>query len=274
MTAIWYENAGKAIQDKLKSYSDDAQTSAEEAQSTATTAKAVTDNFTTINGGLVMTTLIKMIRKIAGVDVETGGLSANIKNDSGYDNIILWGGGTYAQALANLAKIILRHDGSAKLGKMTIDVNGNITANDAVMNNITATGKIISNDSGNKIVMDPTKRAILLQNGNGEIIGTFYFFENAVELLIELAPSTPQYQKQSVRVYPNGITIAGDGGGGSPTLTMTKFRISLTSANGLEFSVNENYGSLDVNMKGLSTSAASLPSGRLWRDGTTLRIVP
>jgi hypothetical protein len=82
-----------------------AQEAAAQAQADATLAKVVTDNFTSINGGLILTTLIKMLTN----GVETGGVSANL------DNILLWGGGTYAQALQNIANIILRHDGSGQL---------------------------------------------------------------------------------------------------------------------------------------------------------------
>jgi hypothetical protein len=62
---------------------------------------AVTKNFTSINGGLVLTTLIKML--VEGV--ETGGLSANS------DNILLWGGGTYEDALAGNVPLVIYHDG-------------------------------------------------------------------------------------------------------------------------------------------------------------------
>jgi hypothetical protein len=64
---------------------------------------------------------------------ETGGLSANL------DNILLYGGGTYAQALQNLAKIILRHNGSGQLAgeKIKWDAAGNITMNDITADNLT-----------------------------------------------------------------------------------------------------------------------------------------
>ena len=100
---------------------DDAAAAAQKAaaaQSEATAAKAVTDNFTSVSGGLLLTTLIKMLT--AGT--ETGGLAANL------DNILLWGGGAYAEALQGLAKIILRHDGSGQLagGNINWDKDGSL----------------------------------------------------------------------------------------------------------------------------------------------------
>ncbi|WP_294596312.1 hypothetical protein [uncultured Rikenella sp.] len=76
------------------------------------------ENFTAIKGGLLLTSLIKMLTD----GIETGGLS------TGRDNVLLWGGGTYADALANLAKIILRHDGSGQLagGKIWWNAQGDL----------------------------------------------------------------------------------------------------------------------------------------------------
>ncbi|KAA6316652.1 hypothetical protein EZS27_033063, partial [termite gut metagenome] len=159
-------------------------------------------NFTTINGGLVLTSLIKMIRKIAGVDVETGGLSAN------FDNILLYGGGTYAQAMQNLAKIILRHDGSGQLagGNLTWDTAGNVNiidgklsiANEKILlnkdgsgklangniswdvnGNIDVIGKFESSASGNRIVIDPTTNSIKMINSNGKTVCEMSFYSSA-----------------------------------------------------------------------------------------------
>lgn len=92
-----------------------AATAAGQALADASQALAVTDNFTSISGGLLLTTLIKMLTS----GKETGGLSANL------DNVLLWGGGTYVDALQNLAKIILRHDGSGQLAGGKIQWSGN-----------------------------------------------------------------------------------------------------------------------------------------------------
>lgn len=75
------------------------------------------DNFETLaDGGLLLTSLIKMLKD----GIETGGLAANL------DNILLWGGGTYDDALKSLARIILRHDGSGQLagGNIAWDKGG------------------------------------------------------------------------------------------------------------------------------------------------------
>lgn len=90
--------------------------------------EAVTGNFdndTEINGGLLLTSQIKM--RDGGK--ETGGLSAD------RDNVLLWGGGTYDLAKTNAVNILLRHDGSGQLSKsqITWDTEGNLRVNEGAM---------------------------------------------------------------------------------------------------------------------------------------------
>lgn len=105
--------------------------------------EAVTGNFnndTEINGGLVLTSQIKM--RDGGQ--ETGGLSAD------RDNVLLWGGGTYADALSNLAKVILRHDGSGQLA------GGNITWDAAGALKVSASFATPFAIPGIDVIFDPT----------------------------------------------------------------------------------------------------------------------
>ena len=80
---------------------------------------------TTIEGGLLGTTLLQM--KNGATNEITGGMSGLQA-----DNIGFWTGGTYEQALANLAKIILRKDGSGQLagGKIKSGINGEMEIGD------------------------------------------------------------------------------------------------------------------------------------------------
>ena len=73
---------------------------------------------------------------------EQAGISANI------DNIMLWAGGTYNDAVSGAAKTILYHDGSGKF-----------------------TGKLQSSVSGRKVLIDPSNdyKIISLMNNNSEM---------------------------------------------------------------------------------------------------------
>lgn len=99
--------------------------------------KAALTGSTEISGGLVGTNVI-LLKTLAGLI--TGGMSG-LAND----NIGMWTGGTYQNAIDSLAKIILRKDGSGQLagGKILWDllgalkvgnfdiINGNIIGRDA-----------------------------------------------------------------------------------------------------------------------------------------------
>jgi hypothetical protein len=89
---------------------DAATTAAATAQAAANALnylKAAMQSTTDVNGGLLTTELLRMKDNSDNIN---GGLSG-VQND----NIGFWTGGTYEQALSNLAKIILRKDGSGQL---------------------------------------------------------------------------------------------------------------------------------------------------------------
>jgi hypothetical protein len=94
---------------------------AELAQATADAIgylKIALEGSTDISGGLLATNVILM--------KDTGGAITGGMSGIDDDNIGMWSGGTYADAIASLAKIIMRKDGSGQLagGKITFDLNG------------------------------------------------------------------------------------------------------------------------------------------------------
>lgn len=153
--AEWADAAGK-IEQAQAAGNQGIHDAAEVAKSAAQ-ALAITDNFSAIAGGLMLTTLIKMLKS----GVETGGLSANI------DNILLWGGGTYADALSNLAKVILRHDGSGYLAGNQIrwEAEGDLWIGDMLMRN----GCLYWEDNGRTMAVG---QAAVRESGD-TIVGLF-----------------------------------------------------------------------------------------------------
>lgn len=88
-----------------------AKDAAENAQADVNIAKSITDKFgTTIDGGLINT--VTMLLREAGSTTETAGITG-IQGEN-LDNPAFWAGGTYQQAIDNIAKAIIRHDGSVK----------------------------------------------------------------------------------------------------------------------------------------------------------------
>lgn len=106
--------------------------------------EAIEDGSTDILGGLVATNLL-MMKDTDGT--QTGGLSG-LKDD----NIGFWTGGTYAQALADIAKVIFRKDGSGQLagGLIKFLENGGLQVGDF---DIDGSGTLLIKDGNDDRVM-------------------------------------------------------------------------------------------------------------------------
>ena len=120
-------------------------------------------NTTTISGGLQLTTKIKLGQLVNNAWTEQGGISANLNSE----NVMLWAGGTYDQAVAGTAPLILHHDGT---GNFT----GNVTCN--------------GSDSKIKINADASD----------------HFGLSYVGTSIQMFDSSNNYEK-GVCLYPNGL---------------------------------------------------------------------
>jgi hypothetical protein len=137
---------------------------------------AINNNFTQIAGGLILSSFLKLGRQNAnGTWVEDAGLKAKLNNTT--NELAAYFGSTEAQAIAGSAplaiyhngkivatnaeirgtvnatdgefngkvslangKILLNKDGSGQLanGNISWDTNGNVTANNVILNNVTA----------------------------------------------------------------------------------------------------------------------------------------
>lgn len=110
---------------------------------------------TEIAGGLLLTNMI-MVKDTAGN--VTGGL-----NGTSGDNVFLWSGGTYQQALAETVKLLLRKDGSGFFaGKnLSWDADGNIRVEgEIVANSGQIAGFDISNGTIGKVGLDSSGLSI------------------------------------------------------------------------------------------------------------------
>lgn len=119
---------------------NNALTAAQAAQATANALnylKIALEGSTDISGGLLATNVLLM-KTITGAI--TGGISG-----LNTDNVGMWTGGTYADAIANIAKIILRKDGSGQFagGKINWDSAGALNVGlFTIYNNLFSSGNI------------------------------------------------------------------------------------------------------------------------------------
>lgn len=117
-------------------------------------------NETIIDKGLLLTTLIRLGAVIGGEWVEKAGINGAAVNP---DDVVAYFGGSLDDAIAGLASIIFRMDGSGQLAK------GNISWN--ALGELLTRGKFESNIDGNKVVIDPTTRSLkMLDEENREIL--------------------------------------------------------------------------------------------------------
>ncbi len=108
---------------------EDVQARISAAQAKADETAAKTQFQTKIDGGLIYTAMMKLVDAIS--KNETAGLNG-IPGDG--SNPAFWAGGTYAQALQNTAKAIIRHNGKVKFSDAEIE--GVIKALSGVIGNL------------------------------------------------------------------------------------------------------------------------------------------
>ncbi len=94
--------------------------SAVDIQAQTLVSKAVTDGFTSIEGGLILTQIIRLYGlEENGTTKETAGISG-ITNAT--DTLpAFWAGGTYEEAMQQEAGAAIYHDGSAKFGLLQVE---------------------------------------------------------------------------------------------------------------------------------------------------------
>lgn len=111
--------------------------------------QAKTQFQTTTDGGLIYTALMKLFNPSSGS--ETAGISGNTSLPT---NPAFYAGGTYADALNNLAKAIIRHDGTVKFADA--EITGVINALSGKV------GVLTIEESGRVILTDPDTHAVRL----------------------------------------------------------------------------------------------------------------
>ena len=128
-------------------------------------------NDTTINGGLLMSTLIKVGRKIQGEWQEKAGMSGICNDDN---DIAFYAGGTFEQAIGTVIKYLSNpnYKPTAEelntMAKFVVTHGGRAILNDVILRGIIyAEGGILKN------IQTPNKSLKIDENGNIEIVGKF-----------------------------------------------------------------------------------------------------
>lgn len=224
-------------------------------------------NETIIDKGLLLTTLIRLGAVIGGEWVEKAGINGAAVNP---DDVVAYFGGSLDDAIAALASIIFRMDGSGHLAK------GNISWN--ALGELLTRGKFESNINGNRIIIDPDTRDIKLINTDGKVLGQWIFGGDGSQLNLGsidldgyLASYTPTgfflfeesedgIKKFNGKFYDKQFSLGYE---------QVSFPNDLIS--GVRMRIN-NSNNLIMTLKNLPTNS-SYPVGTVWNDNGVLKIV-
>lgn len=178
-------NTAKSTADTANSTANTAKSNATKAQNTANETKEKLENLdasvkpitdaikgsTEIEGGLVTTNIV-MVKD--SNNVISGGISGQSSN-----NITFWSGGTYQDAINGNCNVIIRKDGTAKIGSFVIENNtasiqlsdGNVAtmSADGIEVTLANGGKATYNSSGVSIINSANEEKIKLINGDVSI---------------------------------------------------------------------------------------------------------
>ena len=247
----------KELADAAKKAADDAAKAANDALSEAQALdylKKALAGSTTIDGGLLLTSMIQLGIIDAGKFVEKAGINGTAKNDN---DVVIWAGGTLAEAQAGNASTVIRLDGTAQLS---------------------------SNSNGNRIIIDPTNRSITLKSGKDEVLGVWNFHSDSNGYRSNLTlyeKETSGANAKRVELRPYGLHYWTANNNiyayyGYRDMIIESFGSSVKKI----FSVNVNDGvapnnKMKWNVQGLPTSSSGLKAGDVYIDSNSnLKVVP
>lgn len=278
---------------------------------------SVRNGSTTILGGLILSSMIQLGNYVNGqMKAVTAGMSGVYNDDT---DVAFWAGGELSKAIANAVnpfatatdkminflvthggllianqaiirgtiyaedgefngavkiangKILLNKDGSGQLanGNVKWDADGNVEVS----------GKFESNSSGNRIVIDPDTRSLIMTNENNQniLVMKFEEYESGLvvpSLLFNVYRSNGE-NYATTYITGAGITVTDNIFNKDFSITNTGISIKKKGSSGSDLLSFRWDGNESILSKIIyPTSPDGLQSGEHWRDGTLVRVVP
>lgn len=244
------------------------------------------ENETSIDGGLILTSLIRLGMMVGDVWEEKAGTSGIAESD---EDIAFWAGGTLEQAI----KTVANPEAIFDIAKYVVTHGGKTILNDAFMR-----GKFESNSRGSRIVIDPEDKSVSLLVNNivlskwnfhvreDEDEGVLYaypaleFNEYSIDTerrglsssrVDDMAYSSTRIQKSRDGLHEERLYA--DIGGGQITLSkyVGEDRRPVARLNAAVSSYNDTFS---LQITNLPKSSERLAPGEVWVDGDVLKIVP
>ncbi|MDR3059810.1 MAG: hypothetical protein LBU84_16935 [Prevotella sp.] len=221
-------------------------------------------NNTEIDGGLILTSLIKLGAILGEEWVERAGISGA---SGAPEAVAFWAGGNLTDAINNLAAIILRMDGSGQLAK------GNILWN--ALGELSVTGKFESSKAGRRIVIDPDGSFSMYVDGRDQPLYSV-FFANEIGAMVRI-----DSDNYLTTLYEWGLDVSGKSNDildrYSAIVTKDQFQVTYAGIDNEEpisFSARVESGLLRMRMQGLPISPDNLGENELWRNNNLIQIKP
>lgn len=215
-------------------------------------------NDTIVKGGIILTTLLRLGATSGNEWKEHAGISGIFEEDTAP---AFWAGGTLEDAI----NLIANPDDITNVAQLVITHGGKIIANEALLR-----GRFESNHNGDRIVIDPERRAIILKDQNG-VENTYWGFENSEDVYSRI-----RFERSTVDGFITamldtlGIVLE------SPvyksSLSQQTFKLSREN-NTSKFEVSlpiPSNGKLKVILSNLPTSIIGLEEDQLWLNNGKL----
>lgn len=138
------------------------------------------ENNTSIEGGLILTSLIRLGHLVGNVWKENAGINGI---NHGENDVAFWAGGTLDQAVNTANDPTLTED----IAQFVVTHLGKLIANE-----VSLRGRFESNKDGRKVVIDPDARKLSLLNTNGVDGINMYFYDGLPAIFI----SDDNYESQ------------------------------------------------------------------------------
>lgn len=215
-------------------------------------------NETTIDGGLILTTLIQFGLMQGNIWVNTAGVNGMYENEN---DIAFWGGGTLDQAI----NLVSNPEATEDVANFVVTHGGKVIMNQAIIR-----GKFESSKNGRRIVIDPDGSLKMIDGDNKELVSIY--FADEIGGMIRI--NSNQYM---TTLYDWGLHVESKDPNDSRSISLNKSYMSLNGSlnNGpyAEFSARiDDNGLLDMVMQGLPTSPENISDNRIWRNNNLIQI--
>ncbi|MBK5722419.1 hypothetical protein JGH11_16200 [Dysgonomonas sp. Marseille-P4677] len=221
----------------------ESQTQTERLRGTEYLRRALENN-TTIDGGLILTSLIQLgYLDSSEVFVNTSGINGIYQNP---DDVYAWAGGTLEQAI----NLVTNPDATTDVANFVVTHGGKVIMNEALVR-----GRFESNKNGNRIIIDPSSRSIQLKASNNDVLGIWSFASAHSVLQIFNKPSPTQTEQVQINGSTVNMSLTNES---TSTVYSTRFGVL-----GIK---------VDHRIFPTVSSLADLEVGELYRDGIDIKI--